>query len=164
MNFKIGLYALIMACSFFVQTGLTQVTDVKYQIRYNTSNCRYDCYLIIVAGSATTSQQRAQFNAQYSVVVPAGSSISVAQNFMPLQNNQNYTGTTPLRWILSSSVLAPGAEPQSDFYGITPTLSPASFYNNLVAGDTIRLFSLAISPVPNCGSGIRIFRNDIDPG
>lgn len=164
MNLKFGLYAFMLACSFFVQVGYAQVTNVKYQMRYNTTSCRYDCYLIIVAGTATTSQQRAQFNAQYSIVVPTGTSISVAQNFMPLQSNQTYTGTTPLRWILSSSVLAPAVEPQNDFHSITPTLSPAAFYNNLAAGDTIRLFSLAISPVTGCGSGIYIYRNGVDPG
>jgi hypothetical protein len=60
---------------------------------------------------------------------------------------------------------SPGsAAPQSDFHSITPTLSPAAFYNNLTAGDSIRLFSLSISPVTNCGSGIYIYRNGIDPG
>ncbi len=164
MNLKYSLYAILLACSFFVQVGVAQVTNVRYQMRYNTTTCRYDCFLIIISGTATTAQQRAQFNSQYSIVVPTGSSITVAQNFMPLQNNQSYTGTTPLRWILSSSVIAPAAAPQSDFHSITPTLSPAAFYNNLIAGDSIRLFSLSISPVTNCGSGIYIYRNGIDPG
>ena len=47
MNLKYCLYAILLACSFFVQVGMAQVTNVKYQMRYNTTTCRYDCYLII---------------------------------------------------------------------------------------------------------------------
>lgn len=164
MKLKSVVYAIVLACMFIVADSNAQVTSVKYQIRFNPTNCRYDCYLIIVSGTATTASQRLQFNAQYSIVVPTGSSIAVAQNFMPLNNNQTYTGTVPLKWQLSSSVIAPAAEPQSDFHSITPTLSPSSFYNNLAPGDSIRLFSLTISPTTSCASGIRIFRNGIDPG
>lgn len=164
MKIRNGLYTLMLVCTFFVQQGISQVTSVNYQIRYNTTTCRWDAYLIIMGGSATTPQQRAQFNAQYSIVVPTGSTISVAQNFMPLNNNQTYTGTVPLKWVLSSSVIAPAVMPNSDFHSITPTLSPTSFYNNLATGDTVKLFSLNISPVTNCGQGIRIFENGVDPG
>jgi hypothetical protein len=146
-----------------VQSAQAQVTAVKYQLRFNPTNCRWDAYLIIVSGTAVSAPQRAQFNAQFSVVVPTGSNVSVAQNFMPLQNNQTYTGTTPLVWVKSSTVVAPAAEPQSDFISITPTLSPTSFYNNLAPGDSVRLFSLNITPVTACGEGVRIFRNGIDP-
>jgi len=166
MKFKIFLYAILFGCTLLVQSAQAQVSEIKYQIRYNTTSCRWDCYLIVVSGTATTAPQRAQFNAQYSIVVPTGSSISVAQNFMPLNNNQTYTGTVPLKWQLSSIILAPGAEPQSDFVSITPTLSPTSFYNNLNPGDSIRLFSLTIgipSNVKDCGSSVRIYRNGIDP-
>ncbi|MBK9735559.1 MAG: cadherin-like domain-containing protein [Saprospiraceae bacterium] len=164
MKFKFILFASLLACMSIVQDGISQVTAVKYQIRYNTTNCRYDCYIIITGGSATLSAHRAQFNAQYSIIVPTGSTFSVAQNYMPLQNNQTYTGVTPLKWAIGSTVFAPAAQPGSDFYSITPTLSPTSFYNNLATGDTVRIFSLAISPVTNCGSGIRIFENGVDPG
>jgi hypothetical protein len=164
MKTRFMLYAFIIGCTMlFVQSAQAQVTAVKYQLRFNPDNCRWDAYLIIISGTAITSAQRAQFNSQFSVVVPTGSFVNVAQNYMPLQNNQNYTGTQPLIWQKSSVIIAPAAEPQSDFISITPTLSPTSFYNNLYPGDSIRLFSLNITPVTNCGSGVRIFRNEIDP-
>ncbi|MBK9152565.1 MAG: hypothetical protein IPM26_16985 [Saprospiraceae bacterium] len=145
MKIRFIMYALLLACTAMVQSAQAQVTAVKYQLRFNPTNCRWDAYLIIVSGTAVSAPQRAQFNAQFSVVVPTGSNVSVAQNFMPLQNNQTYTGTTPLVWVKSSTVVAPAAEPQSDFISITPTLSPTSFYNNLAPGDSVRLFSLNIT-------------------
>ena len=154
---------LLLGGTLFFQTGNTQVTSLDYQIRYNTTTCHWDCYIIINAGSAISTTHRAQSNAQFSVVVPAGSAISVAQNFNPIQNNQTYTGTTPLNWGPGSWRLSPAVEPQSDFWGFTPTLNPTSFFNNLFAGDTVKLFSLNITPTPNCASGVRIYRNGIDP-
>ncbi|MBK9256234.1 MAG: carboxypeptidase regulatory-like domain-containing protein [Saprospiraceae bacterium] len=165
MKFKILWYAILFGCTLLVQDLQAQfVTQVKYQIKYNTTSCRWDCFLIIDQGSATLASRRAQGNAQYSVVVPTGSTVNIAQNFMPLQNNGSYTGTIPLIWQISNIITSPAAEPQSDFYGITPTLSPTSHYNNLAAGDTIRLFALNINPTTNCGAGIRIYQNGIDPG
>ena len=142
-----------------------QVTEVDYQTKYNITDCVWDFYIIIQEGSATTIPQRAQFNSQYSIVLPTGTVISGSPiNHMPLQNNQSYTGTIPLKWTLGTPVVNPPASPGNDFYGITPTLSPASFYNNLVAGDTVKIFSLDISPITVCGNGIRIFINGVDPG
>ncbi|MBK9256230.1 MAG: T9SS type A sorting domain-containing protein [Saprospiraceae bacterium] len=140
-----------------------QVEGVNYQIKFNKSTCLFDCCIIIMEGSATLPIHRAQFNAQYSVVVPTGSTVFIAQNHMPVQNNQNYNGTVPMNWYLSSSIVAPAAAPESDFYSITPTLTPTSFYNNVSAGDTIRLFSLSISPVKECTEGVRLFENGVDP-
>ncbi|MFZ1705262.1 MAG: SdrD B-like domain-containing protein [Saprospiraceae bacterium] len=155
--------ALVFFGIFLFQNGFAQITTLDYQIRYNTTTCRWDCYIIINGGSATTAVHRAQSNAQYSIVVPTGSTVTIAQNFMPIQNNQTYMGTTPMIWQKGSFVGAPAAEPQSDFHSIVPTLVPSSFFNNLTAGDTVKLFALNINPMPNCAAGVRIFRNGIDP-
>ena len=164
MNIKNLCWAIVLlGCTFLTQEGIAQITNLDYQIRYNTTSCRWDCFIVINGGSATSSVHRAQSNAQYSIVVPTGSAVTIAQNFNPIQNNQTYTGTTPMTWQKGSVVLAPAVEPQSDFHSIVPTLVPSAFFNNLVAGDTVRLFSLNISPMPNCASGIRVFRNGIDP-
>ncbi|MBK8701459.1 MAG: hypothetical protein IPN29_18705 [Saprospiraceae bacterium] len=139
------------------------VTGVKYQMRFDTSTCLFDCYVIITQGSATTIAQRVQSNAQYSILVPTGSLIEVDSSYMPLQNNQTYTGTMAMTWSLTNQLIAPCAQPQHDFYSIIPVLAPASFYNNISTGDTIRLFSLRVSPIPNCAEDIRIFENGVDP-
>ncbi|HRD06662.1 MAG TPA: hypothetical protein PK037_03825, partial [Saprospiraceae bacterium] len=132
-------------------------------MRFDTTTCLFDCYIVITEGSATTGPQRAQFNAQYSIVVPAGSMIEVDTSYMPLVANQTYTGTIPMTWALTNHVYAPCDQPQNDFHSIIPVLSPASFYNNLATGDTVKLFSLKVSPIPECASDIRIFKNGIDP-
>lgn len=151
-------------CLFAIVRGQAQgVTGVKYQMRFDTTTCLFDCYIIITEGSATTAAQRAQFNAQYSIVTPAGSFIEIDTSYMPLINNQTYGGTTPMSWTLTNHIYAPCVQPQNDFHSIIPVLSPASFYNDLNTGDTIRLFSLKVTPIPACASDIRIFKNGIDP-
>nr|HMU04104.1 hypothetical protein [Saprospiraceae bacterium] len=59
------------------------------------STCLYDCCLIVMSGSATSPIQRAQFGSQYSVVVPTGTQVQIAQLHNPIQNNQFYNGTVP---------------------------------------------------------------------
>ena len=93
-----------------------QVTEVDFQAKYNDNDCLWDFYIIIQGGSATTIPQRAQFNSQYSIVLPTGTVISGAPiNHMPLQNNQSYTGTIPLKWTLGTPVVNPAASPGNDF-------------------------------------------------
>ncbi|MEE9440287.1 MAG: hypothetical protein V3V14_14875, partial [Saprospiraceae bacterium] len=141
-----------------------QVDSVRYQARFNPETCLHDFYIVIEGGSATIIPHRAQFNSQFTVVYPTSASINGGPiNNMPLQNNQNYTSTTPMVWKLSSSAIDPASAPGLVFQSIVPTLSPASFYNNLVTGDTIKLFSLDISPVTECGVDVRVYENGVDP-
>ncbi len=140
-----------------------QVNSVNYHIRYNSNTCLFECCIIIMDGSATSPIHRAQFGSQYSVVVPTGTQVQIAQLHNPIQNNQTYKGTVPCVWNINSSISAPAAQPESDFHSVTPSNSPSSFYNNLVTGDTVVLFSLSLSPIINCGQGVRVFDNISDP-
>ena len=157
--------ALLLLSLIFgiLSTIHSQVTSVDYQIKYNVSTCEYDAYIIINAGSATTIPQRIQFNGQYSFVVPTGTAFTVTESYMPLQSNATYTGTVPLTWSAHTPVVAPAAQPASDFYSITPDLGVTSHYNNLAAGDTIKLFSISVDTVFDCSQEIRIFENGVDP-
>jgi uncharacterized protein YjdB len=155
---------LIFGTLLFLSGSLTaQVTSVDYQLKYDTTACQYDAYIIINAGSATTIPQRIQFNAQYSIIVPTGTALAVTQSYMPLQSNATYTGTTPLTWSSGSPIIAPTAQPESDFYSITPDLGITSHYNDLAAGDTVKIFSISVDTVFACAVGIRIFENGVDP-
>lgn len=149
---------------FLSITTFSQVQKVKYFVKYNDATCLFDFCIIITEGQAMTMQQRVQMNCQYTVVVPTGSTVSLAAKYMPLQSNQTYTGTIPMEWQLGSLVVAPASKPECDFYSVVPTLAPTSFYNNLSTNDTVPLFALAISPVTDCAKGIRIFDNSTDPG
>lgn len=139
---------------------LAQVSGVNYEIKYNNSTCLYDCCVIINSGFAETSFQRIQGNAQFSIVVPTGTTVGNPVGNMPLQDNASYNGTIPLIWEISSVITSPEVDPIHDYIGITPVLSPFSYYNNVYSDDTIKLFSLNIWPICN---DIRMFDIDIDP-
>ena len=102
--------------------GLTkvesQVMEVDYLLQYNPETCLYEACIVIVSGSATTYPQRIQFNAQYTIVVPAGTTLTIDTLLNAKENNQFYTGTIPCLWEFSSFEYAPHAQPQSDFYAI----------------------------------------------
>lgn len=153
------LKALIFTTS---QTLFGQVTDVKYFLKYNHNVDLFDCYLVIEAGSASTVVQRTQFNAQMTVVVPAGTRLNVGQNYWPRVQNQNYNSTQTINWNRLLLVKASAECPANDYYSIVPSLSPTSHYNNLAAGDTIKLFSLSIETLKGCAADIRLFENDTD--
>lgn len=156
-------YYIILLCALFSHIGYTQVTSAKYMIRFNESTQHFDAYVVIESGSATTGTQRTIFNSQYSVVVPNGSSISIAERFLPLRGNLNYDGTEPCDWQISPSINSPFSNPHNDYHSIIPIISPACRFNNIMAGDTLKLFSLAISPIPQCKQEVRVFDNDTDP-
>ncbi len=143
---------------------VSQVTGIKYQLKYNADSCWYDAFLIVVSGNGTTVLQRQQANAHFTVVVPTGTLIDVNRNYKPLIGNEVYNGTTPVTWYIYSVVGAPTAAPESDFYSFAPDLEFDAHYNDLNAGDTIKLFSLAVDTIFDCGSGIRLFENGTDPG
>jgi SdrD B-like domain/Bacterial Ig domain len=161
MKIRNLMLTLVLGSIFCIQSGYTQIDSVKYQIRYNTTTCRYDAYVVFTKGNATTAGQRIQFNAQYSLVIPTGTAITLAQNFMPLTGNSGLAGTVPLKWSVASIVSNPVTG--KDYISITPTLSPTAHYNTIVQGDSVRIFSVTITPVNNCGENIRIYVNGVDP-
>jgi len=140
-----------------------QVTGVKYFIKHNTKTNLYDCHLIITEGSATSAIHRTQFNAQYSIVAPTGSIMQIAERYFPLQDHQTYTGTKPCDWKIASVIRTPEVTPDKDYFGIVPTLGPSAQYDNITAGDTIKIFSLSVEPKPKNNSEVRIFDNATDP-
>jgi len=149
---------------FFNVVGFGQtVQSLDFMLKYDSTTCWYDFHIIILDGYAEGAGQRTQFNAQITIVIPTGTSIVFADKYMPLQANQNYTGTLPMDWNFGPTVSDPPSSPGNDFVSITPTLSPTSQYNNVYAVDTIKLFSVSITGDTNCGEGIRLYENGVDP-
>ena len=116
---------LILLFSCFAGMTLGQVESVDFLMKYDCESNQYDICLIILEGSATSIGQRAQFNSQISIVVPAGEALAITEEYMPIQGNQNYDGTIPLDWFLTNPVYAPEAQPENDFYSISPKLNTA---------------------------------------
>ncbi len=156
--------SLLLSTFFFglLITINAQVTSVKYLLEYNDATSHYDVKIVAEEGSATTVPQRTQFNSQITVVIPTGSTISIGEFFNPIENNQTYTGTTPIEWIMGNGVIAPPAQPDEDFYNFFPSLAPVGSYNDIFAGDVITLFSLNINVEP-CENSVRFFENGTDP-
>ncbi|MEM9547750.1 MAG: hypothetical protein AAGA77_17340 [Bacteroidota bacterium] len=162
-NYRHFLNTLIALLFFNIITFGQNIQSVDYLLKYDANTCWYDFYIIILDGFAEGAGQRTQFNSQISIVKPTGTTIAFANKYMPLQNNQTYNGTVPLDWVFGPTVSDPGASPGNDFVSITPSLVPTSQYNNIYAGDTIKLFSLNITGDAKCGQGIRLFENGADP-
>ena len=154
---------IILFCLFIQNMVSAQVTDVKYMLRFNDTTQLFDAFLVAESGNATTVPQRTQFNSQFSVVVPSGSNVSVSENFLPLLGNQNYNSMTPREWRIMNSITAPLSNPHNDYHAINVSLSPAAQYNNITQGDTLKLFSLSVQPIPTCKQEVRMFENDTDP-
>ncbi len=156
---------LIFGFLFLSQCFLTgQVSKLKYQLEYSPADSTYNMYIVITEGSSITAPQRAQFNAQISIVTPAFSNFQMVENYMPrLNNNNGAGGTGPTNWVISSNVVSPAIAPNENFYSITPQLSPTSFYNNLYEGDEVKLFKFKVSPQPTQFDSVRLYDNISDP-
>ncbi len=141
-----------------------QISDVSYQLKYDTSTCRYDVHVILNRGQITENNDRIQFNSLVSIIVPTGSTMTIDESFMPLYNNADGNGTVPMNWVIGDTIVSPAAQPESDFYSVLPQLGTTSHYNpGIASGDTIKLFSITVSPMTNCTTGIRLFENGVDP-
>jgi hypothetical protein len=152
----------VMVFTLLFSSAYSQVRQVNYRLKFNEQTDLFDCYLVIKEGNATSLKDRAQFNAQYTLLAPAGSKVSLVKNYMPIQNNQDYKGIKPLEWTISNAVKRPVADPFNDYISIIPSLSPAAFYNDLKEGDEIKLFSVSIYPITDCGASVKIFEQGVD--
>lgn len=162
MNIKHTLF-LASFCLIALCKINAQVQQVGYGLKYNPETKLFDCYLKIEKGQALLTRHRIQFNAQLSIIVPTGSTLSLAQNHMPLVDNINYKGSKPAKWNISNSIKKPASMSNSDIFSIVPSLTPTAFYNDLNEGDEVKLFSVSISPLPKCAEGVRLFDNESDP-
>ncbi len=162
MNIKHKLL-LALFCFSTLGTINAQVQKIGYGLKFNTETKLFDCYLKVAKGQAQLTRHRIQFNAQISIIVPAGSIMTLAQNHMPLIDNINYKGAKPSRWNISNSIKNLESLNHSDIFSIVPSLTPTAFYNDLNEGDEVKLFSVNISPLPKCAEGVRLFDNAADP-
>ena len=157
--------SILLSALFFLitQFGYTQIQSVDYSLRYNSETCLFDCYLIVNKGKTKSTVSRAQFNSQITVVIPVTSNAFVVESFMPLRDNQSYRSSEPVAWEITNELEQPAELSNSRLVSISPILAPTAFYNDLEAGDEVKLFSLKVNPIENCASGVRLFENGKDP-
>ncbi len=159
MKNVILILGIIFGASFAMHA---QVTDVKFLIEYNDATSLYDCKIVINEGETTTYPHRIQFNSQYTIVVPTGTTLTIDSLHAPWENNATYTGTIPCLWEFGPKEISPPITPDLDYHTVIPNLSPPSAYNDLSEGDTITIFSIAADIDP-CENAIRPFENNTDP-
>jgi hypothetical protein len=137
-----------------------QVTKVTYDLRFNGKN--YDAYLIILNGETIQPKDRIQFNAQISIIVPSGLSVDVSSSHMPLYDNISYNGKKPLRWEISNELFNVQSLGGKSIYSIKPNFNKTAFYNDLHEGDSIKLFTLDVTPTPRNPADVRLYKNGED--
>ena len=156
---------LIIAIALFlnVQFISSQVESVNYKLQYNSETCLFDCYLVVNEGAAKKTLHRAQFNAQITVVAPVASNVHITESYMPLINNQDSRSTQPAQWELSNEIESPHQLEGSRLISIFPELLPTAFYNEVNAGDEVKLFSFSVTPTLECAKDVRLYNNIEDP-
>jgi hypothetical protein len=137
-----------------------QVTKVTYDLRFNGKN--YVAYLIILDGKTKQAKDRIQFNSQISIIVPSGLSVDVSSYHMPLYDNINYNGKKPMRWEISNELFNVPSLGGKSIYSIKPNFSKTAFYNDLQEGDSIKLFTIDVTPLPSNPDDVRLYRNGED--
>lgn len=146
-----------------LQVSFAQVESVNYSLKYNNESCQFDCYMVVNQGSAKNTIDRAQFNAQITVVVPSTSNVFVTESYMPLVDNQNRDGEEAASWSISNEVENPAQLSGDRLVSIVPELLPAAFYHELHVGDEVKLFSFKVTPITDCAKDVRLFDNSNDP-
>lgn len=154
---------LLISLILFVTSMHAQVFGVKYLIKYDAKKDYFDCFLLIANGFAKDVNDRTQFLSNVSIVVPTGTEFNVIQSYMPLVNNQNFNSNRVAKWNITTKVKKPASRPRFDFFSVTPDLTEEAHYNEMQAGDTIKLFSFALDTLVGCADGIRLFVDGIDP-
>jgi len=147
---------------FSVSSINSQVTDLKYLLKYNCETSAYDVKIKIMEGSATSVLERVQFNSQLTILIPTGMGFEILERYQPLENNQMYDGVTPNSWTAYSPIVSPIGHEKYDFYSVAPKLAPASFFNNLEEGDEVTIFSFGVDGEQVYDDRIRFFENSID--
>lgn len=175
----------LMTAAMVAAVGTAQaapVSAVRYGMKYNTTTCKYDVYMKVLAGSTKGNvlDQEAS-TAQLSIVVEHGTTIGgvsgadAVPTLIPasaITANEPKSGTlvgTSPSWTLSRSTSATGwtntnfaiqrgALSAYDVYSFVPSLTNA-FYPQMDAGDSVVLFSVSIATM-SCGSDVRLWNNN----
>lgn len=155
---------LFLALLFISSIAFSQVTIIYYDLEYNETTDLFDCNMVVEGETATSAAERLQYGAQFSIVVATGTTVTLEESYLPIYNNETYTGTVPMNWSIENIEVDPPELPGFDIIGIVPDLSgPPAHYNNLSCCDPVTLFSLSAVGDNICSLSLRIFDNNNDP-
>lgn len=148
--------------SISIISTFSQVQNIRYGVKYIPGTSDYNCYFTVSSGFAESSEDRILNDAQFSIKVETGASISLVASNLPFLDNEFYNGTEPAVWSVSQSVISPASDPEFDYYSFEPDLSQTCRFNDLFQNTEYNL--LRISVEGSCVKGVQIFKNGIDPG
>ncbi|MEM9544362.1 MAG: thrombospondin type 3 repeat-containing protein [Bacteroidota bacterium] len=139
----------------FVQVNLckAQVDSLKYQLKFNETNCRYEFYIHIESGTAESIPERILFNCSISLQMHEQISIDSLTSYMPLVGN--FDGDSmgdPTTWSISSN----SVENSTRYVSITPDLSPTSLFDTIQMNSEILLFDFKSSSNVSAPYGVSI--------
>jgi uncharacterized protein YjdB len=159
MRTKITLILGLFIGLFTSEKISAQINSVNYLMKYDTTNCWYDCYVVINNGSASGAQTIAFFS-QLSIVSLAGDSLIIEDTYQPVGD----VSGVPVSYAFASKIKHPAAQPANDFWSITRPTNETAHYPNLSPGDTVKLFSVSkFNATTLCGADLRLFINGTDP-
>ena len=121
-----------------------QVDSLKFQLKFNETNCRYEFYIKIESGTAESYPERILFNSIISLTMQEEITIDSLRGHMPLIGNINGDGTgNPTLWQTTNT----GIENANRYISITPSLSPTSSFDTIQANSEILLFDFVSSSI-----------------
>ncbi len=152
-------YILLMM-GFMISTSYSQVTEVKFLIKYSMDSCNYEACMYVETGNTVITTDRYMGASSFNIVVPFGNNVNWEYDLMPLKNNQNYGSTIPWHWALGATADCP-MEGISIFHF---SAIAGGWFNDLMQGDTVCLFGFSVDgPDVGCGLQVRPFINGQDP-
>jgi len=154
MKSRIG----ILTISILIIAGFSvsaQVSQVQYDLIYNTSSGLYEAHAY-VTGASLTFPSTIPYPSKFSVVVPA----SISDAPFTVVQSVNPPG---MSWSQSNSIYAPAAAPNSDFHAFSIAGGGGNnAYPVFSIGTDILLFTFSV-PYIGYLEGIRCFVNETDP-
>lgn len=162
--------AMVLLTSFGAQSAVTQT---NFRLKYNTTLCRYEVYIIIKAGSASYAAASSEIVAYPGLVtivvdssIPNSSLLSTTiSSYYPQgsgDGGQTLDGAGTAGWIRQSGNVQKG----SSTFGLNgykafafSAPSSGAYWPDLNPNDTFMLFSFVI-PGVKCGSGVRLWNNN----
>lgn len=139
---KIPRLLLLLFCSAFIGSSLF-AQNLDFNLRYDIEMDRYEVYVRPDASDIDFQVN----NARITVVTPA------------LGNTSLMINDVLLDWASTSSVNAPAAAPDNDFFDVVVSSGEQI---NLVANQEALLFYFSLDG--GCVDGVRLFENSTDPG
>jgi hypothetical protein len=98
-------------------------------MKYDSSTCRYDIYIVINSGIADISAERVATNSNLTVVAPTGTAFSgpssVIQTYYP--RTADGLGAV-VAWTQAARVNAPSGDPTHDYISFRPSLGSTGWY------------------------------------